>query len=144
MTREIGTFLPIALIVCSNLFYNIAAKATPSGANALASLVITYVVAALSALVMMRFQTGSFSIDNFKGINWTAILLAASIVALEIGYILAYRAGWNISVCSLIANITLAVLLVIFGVFLYHENISPKQIGGMVLCLGGLLLINLK
>jgi drug/metabolite transporter (DMT)-like permease len=93
---------------------------------------------------MMRFQTGSFSIENFKGINWTAILLAASIVALEIGYILAYRAGWNISVCSLIANITLAVLLVIVGVLLYHESISPKQIGGMVLCLGGLLLINLK
>ncbi|WMJ82850.1 hypothetical protein ACS3UN_01590 [Oscillospiraceae bacterium LTW-04] len=144
MANEVGAFLPIALIVCSNLFYNIAAKATPSGANAFASLVITYVVAAICALLMMRFQTGSFSIQNFKGVNWTAILLAASITALEIGYILAYRAGWNISVCSLIANITLAVLLVIVGVLIYHESISPKQVGGMVLCLGGLLLINLK
>lgn len=144
MTNEIGTFFPIALIVCSNLFYNIAAKATPPGANAFASLVVTYVLAAVCALLLMRFQTGSFSPENFKGINWTAVLLTASIIGLEIGYILAYRAGWNISVCSLIANITLAVLLVIVGVLLYRENIGAKQIGGMVLCLGGLLLINLK
>ncbi len=144
MTSELGTLFPIALIVCSNLFYNVAAKATPSGANAFASLVVTYVAAAICALLLMRFQTGSFSPENFKGINWTAILLAASIIGLEIGYILAYRAGWNISVCSLVANITLAVLLVIVGVLFYRENISPKQVGGMVLCLGGLLLLNLK
>ncbi|MFV0497280.1 MAG: EamA family transporter [Candidatus Fimivivens sp.] len=144
MTSGVGTFLPIVLIVCSNLLYNIATKATPADANAFASLVITYIVAAICALLMMRFQTGSFSIENFKGINWTAILLAISITALEIGYILAYRSGWNISVCSLIANIMLAVLLIIVGVLIYHESISPRQIAGMVLCLGGLLLINLK
>lgn len=144
MNDGLGSFFPIALIVCSNLFYNLAAKATPQNANAFASLVVTYLVAAVCALLMMRFQTGSFSIESFKGINWTAILLAASIIGLEIGYILAYRAGWNISVCSLIANIALAVLLVVVGVLFYRENIGPKQIGGMVLCLGGLLLLNLK
>ena len=144
MNGSIGTVLPIALIVCSNLFYNLAAKATPSDANAFASLVVTYVAAAICALLMMRFQTGSFSLENFKGINWTAVLLAASIVGLEIGYILAYRAGWNISICSLMANIMLAILLVIVGVLLYHESISPKQMGGMALCLGGLLLLNIK
>lgn len=144
MNNSIGTFFPIALIVCSNVFYNLAAKATPPGINAFASLAVTYIAAAFCALLLMRFQTGSFSPEHFKGINWTAVLLAASIVGLEIGYILAYRAGWNISVCSLVANIMLAVLLVIVGVLLYRESISPKQIGGMVLCLGGLLLLNLK
>ena len=144
MTQQFAAFLPIVLIVCSNLVYNIATKATPSDANAAASLVVTYVAAAVCALLMMRFQTGSFSPENFKGVNWTAILLAISIVCLEVGYILAYRAGWNISVCSLIANIALAVLLVIVGVLFYRESIGPRQIGGMVLCLGGLLLLNLK
>ncbi len=144
MTNEFGTLLPIVLIVCSNLFYNIAAKATPAGANAFASLVVTYLAAAFCALLMMRLQSGSFSIDNFKGVNWTAILLTGSIIGLEIGYILAYRAGWNISICSLIANITLAVLLVIVGVLFYRENVRPVQIGGLMLCLGGLMLINLK
>ncbi|MPN28686.1 hypothetical protein SDC9_176130 [bioreactor metagenome] len=75
MINELGSFMPIVLIVCSNLFYNIAAKATPSGANAFASLIVTYLAAAGCALLMMRFQTGSFSFDNFKGINWTALLL---------------------------------------------------------------------
>ncbi len=144
MTSQLTAFLPIVLIVFSNLAYNIATKATPPEANAAASLVVTYVAAAVCALVMMRFQTGSFSAEHFKGVNWTAILLAISIVCLEVGYILAYRAGWNISVCSLIANIALAMLLVIVGLLFYHESISPRQVGGMVLCLGGLLLLNLK
>ena len=144
MNNGIATFFPIALIVCSNLFYNVAAKATPPDVNAFASLVVTYAAAALCALLLMRFQTGSFSLDHIKGVNWTAVLLSASIVGLEIGYILAYRAGWNISVCSLVANIILAVLLVVVGVLFYRESVSPKQIGGMALCLGGLLLLNLK
>lgn len=144
MTGQLASFLPIILIVFSNLAYNIATKATPPEANATASLVVTYVVAAVCALLMMRFQTGSFSLAHFKGVNWTAVLLAISIVCLEIGYILAYRAGWNISVCSLIANIALAMLLVLVGVLFYHESLGPRQIGGMALCLGGLLLLNLK
>ena len=144
MTHSFATFFPIVLIIGSNLVYNISAKATPAQANAAASLVVTYAVATVCAVVLMRVSTGSFSLENFKGVNWTAVLLAASIVGLEIGYILAYRAGWNISVCSLIANIALAVLLVLVGILFYREQVSPAQLGGMALCLGGLVLLNLK
>lgn len=137
-------FFPILLIVGSNVVYNISTKATPSGANAAASLVITYVVAAICAFLLLLIQTKEFSFSYFKEVHWSAILLAVSIVFLEIGYILAYRAGWNISACSLVANIILAMILVIIGVFFYHESLSLKQVSGMALCLGGLVLLNLK
>ena len=37
-------------------------------------------------------------------------------VGLELGYILIYRAGWKVSVASLVANLALACILVLVGV----------------------------
>ncbi|MDN5308232.1 MAG: hypothetical protein PWP16_1595, partial [Eubacteriaceae bacterium] len=62
-------------------------------------------------------------------------------VGIELGYLFLYRSGFKISSSSLIANITVAILLIIIGVFLYHEQISIKQLLGISLCLGGLLLV---
>ena len=79
---------------------------------------------------------------ELKKLNWASVVLGASVVALEFGYIAIYRAGWKVSVGSLVANIGLAVILILVGVIFYKELISIKQICGIMLCLGGLLLLN--
>ena len=48
---------------------------------------------------------------QFAAMNWTGLVLGFVLVALEGGYIYAYRAGWNVSVLSIVANIALAVIL---------------------------------
>ena len=73
--------------------------------------------------------------------NWTALALGIAIVALEFGYICIYRAGWKISVATLIANISLACVLMIVGVLLYKETISLKQIIGIIISAIGLVLM---
>lgn len=55
-----------------------------------------------------------------------------------------YRNGWTISTAGLVANITVAVLLLFIGLLLYKENINIYQIIGTILCISGLLLIKLK
>ena len=76
----------------------------------------------------------------FHGVNWTGAVLGLTIVGLEFGYITAYRAGWNISVGSLVANILLAVIPV--GLLLYKESITLNQCIGILLCIAGLVFIN--
>lgn len=44
---------------------------------------------------------------------------------------------------SVTANITLAVVLIFVSMIFYRENVTVKQIAGIVLCGGGLILINL-
>ena len=68
-------------------------------------------------------------------------MLGFAIVGLETGFILAFRAGWKISVANVVANITLAIILIFVGVILYKESISIKQIAGIVCCAFGLALI---
>ena len=64
---------PIALVVFANIIYNIATKSTPSEANAFLSLVVTYCVAALCALVMYFIQGGHQKLSvEFSKLNWTA------------------------------------------------------------------------
>ena len=73
--------------------------------------------------------------------DWTALALGVAIVALEFGYVCLYRAGWNISVGTLVANISLACVLLVVGILLYKETVSIKQIIGMVISAIGLFLI---
>ena len=47
------------------------------------------------------------------------------IVGLELGFLMAYRAGWNISMGALVANITLALVLIPVGIILYTWKNLP-------------------
>ena len=62
-------------------------------------------------------------------------------MGLEAGYIYLYKAGWEISVGSLIASVLLAIALIAVGVLVYKEPISLRK-AGVILCLVGLYFIN--
>lgn len=133
---------PILIVIGANTLYNIVAKSTPAHINTFASLTITYAVATVLSLIIF-FSTSQTKgiIEEFGKANWTAIAFGMAIVALEFGYINVYRMGWKVSIGSLVANIGLACVLLLVGILLYKETVSPSQIIGMVLCVSGLLLI---
>jgi len=133
----------IVLVIASNVFYNISQKSTPGHVNPFISLLVTYMTAGVITLLASFFyKTEKSFFESIKELNWTSFVLGFSIVGLEIGYLLAYRAGWNISVGSLVANIILAIILIPIGLLLYHEGFEAKKLLGVVLCISGLILIN--
>ena len=136
---------PILIVIISNVIYHILSKSTPSGAQPMASLLITYLVAAtVTAILYFITSPTKNLLQDIKSLNWTSFLLGIAVVGLEFGYIQVYRAGWNISVGSLVANIGLAVGLIVVGLLLYHENISAKQIIGILMCMVGIVFININ
>jgi len=133
----------IVLIVASNVIYNICQKSTPDKVNPFAALLVTYLTAAiLTAVVFLFHKTDKGIIDSVKELNWTSITLGIAIVGLELGYLMAYRAGWDISVGSLVANIILALMLIPVGVLFYNEGFGAGKIVGTAFCIFGLILIN--
>jgi len=115
----------------------------PESVNPLASLGITYIVGAVLAFLLYFFTSPVKNLAaEYGNINWTPFVLGIAIVGLEFGNICMYKAGWNISIGSLVCNIALAVILIIVGVMIYKETINIEKIIGIVLCLGGLILIN--
>ena len=133
---------PVLVVVGANTIYNISTKSTPANVNAFASLAMTYVMAVLSSVVLFFLTSDSKNLlAELAKTNWTAYALGIAIIGLEFGYICIYRAGWKIGVASLVANISLACVLLVVGYFFYKEVITLKQLLGMGVCAIGLMLI---
>ena len=135
---------PIGVVVISNIVYQIAAKSVPSGIDPFASLTITYVIGALTSLILYYLlNKGGNIVGEFGKINWATIIMGIVIVGLEVGYIYAYKAGWEISKAQIVQSVTLAIILIFVGYVLYQEKISWTKILGIIVCLAGLGIINL-
>jgi drug/metabolite transporter (DMT)-like permease len=133
----------IVLIVASNVLYNLCQKSTPQRANPFSALFITYLTAAaLSVIIFLLNKNNEGFFHSMKELNWTSIVLGISIVGLEFGYLMAYRAGWKISLGSLVANIALAVVLIPIGILFFKEGFGLNKLLGAVFCIIGLVLIN--
>ena len=106
---------PILLIIASNVCYNMAAKSTPQDVNPFASLLVTYLVSmAVTAVLFVMSSAGKGGVlIQFQQIRWSSIILGLILVGLEFGYIMAYRAGWQVRLGALVANSALAVILLI-------------------------------
>ncbi|MBR1911488.1 MAG: EamA family transporter [Treponema sp.] len=138
-----GYVWPLAVIVVSNVVYQICAKAIPSQMNTYSSMTVTYAVATIfSFIAFLVSSKGSNLLKEFSYANWATVVLGIVITGLEVGFIFAYKAGWKVSTLSVVANAFLAVALLFVALFLYHEQIEWTKIAGVFICLVGLWFIN--
>lgn len=136
---------PMALVVASNVFYQICTKSVPEEVDPFASLIVTYLVAAAaSAVLYFALGSGGNLLKECGKLNWTAFVLGIVIIGLEAGWIYAYKAGWQVSTGFIVQSAILAGALLLVGCFLYHEALTWNKLVGVAICLVGLIFINLK
>lgn len=136
---------PIVLVLLSNTAYQICAKGVPGNASPFAALTITYIVGAIFSTVMHFITYPTVNIlKEFAKMNWTPYVLGLVIVGLEVGWIYAYKAGWQVSTGFIVHSAFLTVILIFVGFILYHEPITWNKIVGIGICLVGLVFINIK
>ncbi len=136
-------YWPIGFVVFSNVLYHICSKSLSEGTSTYFSLLLAYCIAASICLFLYIFTGRADGLAaDIRGIKWNSLLLGAAIVCLELGFIFMYKVGWNISIGSLVANITLAIVLVLVGIFFYKEILSLNKVIGIILCISGLIFIN--
>ena len=136
---------PMALIVGSNILYQICAKSVPEEINPFATLIVTYLVgAAASAVLYFALGPNGNLLKEYGKLNWAPVVLGVVIVGLEAGWIYAYQAGWQVSTGFIVQSAFLATALLFVGFLLYHESLTWNKAVGVVICLIGLVFINLK
>ena len=136
---------PIALVVVSNILYQICAKSVPREMDAMASLTVTYLVGAVcSAVMFFVLNPGGSLLREYGKLNMAPMLLGISVVGLEAGFLYAYKAGWPVSTANLVASAFLAVVLIFVSLLLYKEQITPNKLAGIAICMVGLYFINKK
>lgn len=136
---------PIALVVISNVLYQICAKSVPKEVNPFATLTVAYTIGAISSLIMyFTLNKHTNFIKDITKMNWASYILGFTVVGLEVGFIYAYKAGWQVSKASIVQSSFLAVALIFTGLFIFNESITWNKLLGVVICLIGLVFINLK
>ena len=138
-------YLPIFIIVMSNVAYHLSAKSVPREMDSFFFLSLLYFISGGISLIIyfIKPETNLGNVyTQFKYINWVPFLFAFGIIGLELGNIMMYRVGLDISIGALVSSILLGLALILIGYLFYKENISMKQFAGIAFCLLGLVLIN--
>lgn len=135
----------VGLALAAMMLYHVVLKVTPSDANPAISLIVTYATCIVLCLgLFLIFPLKSSLTAAFRQLNWTSFGLAFALVGLEVGFLLAYRAGWNVSSASIVVGAAVAVLLIPVGVLLFKEALSPVNVIGVLVCVMGFVMVNWK
>jgi uncharacterized membrane protein len=129
------------MTIVANVTYHVCSKKTAS-INPLAALSITYAVALVTCLILYPFFTKHFNfIAEVKSANWASVILGFAIVLLEIGFILAYRAGWHLGYAVLFSNVFVTLILIPIALFIFKDQLSGTNWLGIILAITGLTLM---
>jgi drug/metabolite transporter (DMT)-like permease len=133
----------LGLAIAATVAYHVILKLTPAGANPLLSLLVTYGTVALLFAALLALGPGEFAWrQELRQLNWTAAGLALAIIGLDLGFILLYRSGFEVSLGALVTQTAAAMLLVGIGWLVFREKLTLAHGTGIVLCLAGLWLVN--
>jgi drug/metabolite transporter (DMT)-like permease len=144
-----NTHVPLLLLhhlaICSSALYHFTAKSTPSNANFTVSLLVTYAVAFVVTIFGFFFFPATNGITaELKQLNWASIGFAIAIVGIEYGFLLTYRAGWNLGIAAVLVNVVASLILLPVAIFLFKDKISWINIAGILVCCAGLVMLNWK
>lgn len=138
-------YFSITLAILSSALYHFVAKSTPSNVNFTVSLLVTYAVAFLVTLLGFFFfpATNGIKAELVK-LNWASIGLAIAVVGIEYGFLLTYRAGWNLGIAAVLVNVIGSLILIPVAIFVFKDEVSWVNILGILVCLAGLVMLNWK
>ena len=134
-------YVPLLLVVGATTLYQVSQKSVSPQVNPMLSVTVNYVTALVVSLLILPFYPGNSLRASWKNLNWASVAVGVAIVGIELGFVVAYRAGWRISVASLIANVTTSLLLVAIGLIFFREHLSGRSALGVACCIAGLGLI---
>ena len=137
--------LPIAIVILGNVLYHLGQRAIPREANAVVATLAAYLVAMIGTIATIPLLARDVQLSSaWRLLNWSTVLVGIGIVGVELGFLLAYRAGWVLGNASLTANVCVAVILLAVGALVFSEPLSGTRLSGVAVCLFGLWLVTRK
>lgn len=134
--------LAIGLTILANVGYHLCQKAIRPDVSVAASLVATYAIAlVLSAMLWPWLGGGEGLVPALRRLGPATYALGGFVVLIELGFLLAYRAGWTLGSAALYCNAAVALVLLPVGVLAFGEGIDLRKALGLLLAFGGLVLL---
>ena len=135
-------YFPFCLTVGGMLLYHFSQKSIARHMNPFHATMIAYAVGILvCALVSFTYAGNKSFITSLKVSNWAVFAMGIGAAAIEVGFMIAYRSGWRISIAAITTNVVATAILIPVGLLFFKEHLSLRGILGVVFCIVGLLLV---
>ena len=123
--------------------YQYFVKQIPASINPVVSVLGMYLAVLVMGLVLLPFipPEGGL-IKHIRQLNWTKLVVAGSVMLIELGFLLMYRSGWDLSTGNLVTGVFVNIILVSLGVWLLGENVTLINGIGIILSIIGVTLIS--
>lgn len=135
--------LAIGMTIVANVGYHLCQKLIHADISPAATLVGTYAVALVLSLCLWPWLGGSDGLlPELRKLGAASYGLGVCVVVLEMGFLLAYRAGWDIGVATLYSNAAVALLLLPIGLWGFSEGMDGRRALGLLFAFVGLVLLS--
>jgi uncharacterized membrane protein len=142
MTTMRNVYFPLGLAVGGMLFYHLGQKSIPKGINPFYATMIAYLVGiVVCAICALALSDDKSFISSVRESNWAVFVVGAAAACIEVGFLLAYRSGWKISVAAVATNVAVTLMLVPIGIIIFKDHLSLRNILGLIFCVLGLVLV---
>jgi drug/metabolite transporter (DMT)-like permease len=119
---------PVILTVFSSAMYHFMLKQTSTKGSPMLVLFWSYLLAAIACLFMVMLRSDKVEmLSVFKDKAWIPMILAATLVGIEFGYILSYKSGGKVGQVSMITQMVSLVVMFAIGYIVMKEPITFKK-----------------
>jgi len=138
-------YISACVAIVGAVGYQYFVKRVPVSLNPIVSVIAMYVaVLALGVILLPLFPADGGLRHHFRQLSWIQLALAVSVIMIELGFLMMYRYGWNLSTGNLITGVVINVILVGLGVTLLGEQVSIVNAIGIAFCILGVALISYR
>lgn len=138
-------YISASIAIIGAVGYQYFVKRVPLSLNPIVSVMGIYVaVLALGAILLPFFPVEGGLLKHVRQLNWLQLALAASVFMIELGFLLMYRHGWNLSMGNLVTGVVVNIALVGLGVILLGEKVNAINFIGIGISILGVALISYR
>lgn len=138
-------FISAAIAITGAVGYQFFIRQIPTSINPVVSIMGVYVAALILSAALLPFFPAEGGVQkHIQQLNWTQLAVAGSVFLLELGFLLMYRNGWNLSTANLVTGVFINIVLVAIGIAVLGEKLSPVNAIGIVLSIIGVAMISYR
>lgn len=136
-------YLSAFVAILGAVGYQYFVKKIPVSINPVVSVLGMYVAVLALGLILLPFIPPEGGIlKHIRQLSWIQLAAAVSVMFIELGFLLMYRYGWNLSTGNIVTGIFVNIILVGLGILLLGEKANLINIIGIVFSIIGVTLIS--
>ena len=138
-------YISAILAITGAVGYQYFIKRVPVSINPIVSVMGMYVTVFMLGLFLLPFFPTEGGLKaHISQLSWTQVALAVTVMLIELGFLLMYRYGWNLSTGNLVTGAFVNIILLALGVGLLGERVNFVNAVGIALCILGVVLIGYR